>query len=249
MPCYAGSMPYRGGVGLWRKSCSGVKAGCLRLPARSISHHRFCLRANDFSSAAGSMACRCMSPSPMATRPISDLQKRRCGSFIAPGLRTTISPRSRTGSTQAGRLSHRLSACRALSPPQPAVRLARYEDLRHLLKHKRRYAPDALTAAERRILARKTFTRAWMATGKRLYYATTRGLNLMDQEGRGTRFVHQAPAIAARLRAHPLVRCCRRCLSRSPRRHWALRFRGSECKGARASRLPWRRETGALAGR
>ena len=35
----------------------------------------------------------------------------------------------------------------------------------------------------------------------------------------------------------------------SPRRHWALRFRGSECKGARASRLPWRRETGALAGR
>jgi len=45
-----------------------------------------------------------------------------------------------------------------------------------------------------------------MATGKRLYYATTRGLNLMDQEGRGTRFVHQAPAIAARLRAHPLVR-------------------------------------------
>jgi AMP-binding enzyme C-terminal domain len=142
----------------------------------------------------------------MATRPISDLQKRRCGSFIAPGLRTTISPRSRTGSTQAGRLSHRLSACRALSPPQPAVRLARYEDLRHLLKHKRRYAPDALTAAERRILARKTFTRAWMATGKRLYYATTRGLNLMDQEGRGTRFVHQAPAIAARLRAHPLVR-------------------------------------------
>jgi len=62
------------------------------------------------------------------------------------------------------------------------VRLARYEDLRHLLKHKRR-SPDALTAAERRILARKTFTRAWMATGKRLYYATTRGLNLMDQEG------------------------------------------------------------------
>lgn len=86
-------------------------------------------------------------------------------------------------------------------------RLARYEDLRHLLKHKRRYAPDALTAAERRMLARKTFiTRAWMATGKRLYYAITRGLNLMDQEGRGTRFVRQAPAIAARLRAHPLVR-------------------------------------------
>ena len=69
-------------------------------------------------------------------------------------------------------------------------RLARYEDLRHLLKHKRRYAPDALTAAERRVLARKSFiTRAWMATGKKVYYAITRGLNFTDREGRGVRFV------------------------------------------------------------
>jgi len=86
-------------------------------------------------------------------------------------------------------------------------RLARYEDLRHLLKHKRRYAPEALTAAERRVLARKSFiTRAWMATGKKVYYAITRGLNFTDREGRGVRFVHQAPAIAARLRTHPQVR-------------------------------------------
>lgn len=86
-------------------------------------------------------------------------------------------------------------------------RLARYEDLRHLLKHKRRYAPDALTAAERRVLARKTFlTRAWMATGKKIYYAVTRGLNFTDREGRGMRFVREAPAIAARLRTHPQVR-------------------------------------------
>jgi predicted Ser/Thr protein kinase len=85
-------------------------------------------------------------------------------------------------------------------------RLARYEDLRHLLKHKRRYAPAALTAAERRVLARKTvITRVWMATGKKLYYAITRGLNLTDREGRGIRFTHQAPAIAARLRTHPSV--------------------------------------------
>ena len=86
-------------------------------------------------------------------------------------------------------------------------RLARYEDLRHLLKHKRRYAPDALTAAERRVLARKTvITRAWMATGKKLYYAITRGLNVTDREGRGMRFLREAPAIAARLRTHPKVR-------------------------------------------
>jgi len=86
-------------------------------------------------------------------------------------------------------------------------RIARYEDLRHLLKHKRRYAPDALTAAERRVLARKTLlTRLWMATGKKVYYAITRGLNFTDREGRGMRFVHEAPEIAARLRSHPQVR-------------------------------------------
>ncbi len=86
-------------------------------------------------------------------------------------------------------------------------RIARYEDLRHLLKHKRRYAPDAITAAERRVLARKSLiTRLWMATGKKLYYAVTRGLNVTDREGRGMRFVREVPAIEARLRAHPQVR-------------------------------------------
>ncbi|MFZ3361716.1 MAG: serine/threonine protein kinase [Xanthobacteraceae bacterium] len=86
-------------------------------------------------------------------------------------------------------------------------RIARYEDLRHLLKHKRRYAPDALTATELRVLARKSFiTRAWMATGKKAYYAVTRGLNFTDREGRGLRFVHDAPQIAARLRTHAQVR-------------------------------------------
>jgi hypothetical protein len=86
-------------------------------------------------------------------------------------------------------------------------RLARYEDLRHLLKHKRRYAPEALTAAERRVLARKTLiTRVWMATGKKVYYAITRGLNFTDREGRGLRFIQEAPQIAAKLRTHPQVR-------------------------------------------
>lgn len=86
-------------------------------------------------------------------------------------------------------------------------RLARYEDLRHLLKHKRRYAESALTATERRMLARKTLvTRLWMATGKKLYYAVTRGLNFTDREGRGVRFTKDAPAIVAHLKAHPQVR-------------------------------------------
>ena len=45
-----------------------------------------------------------------------------------------------------------------------------------------------------------------MATGKKVYYAITRGLNFTDREGRGLRFVREAPAIAARLRTHPKVR-------------------------------------------
>ena len=45
-----------------------------------------------------------------------------------------------------------------------------------------------------------------MATGKKVYYAITRGLNVTDREGRGMRFVREAPAIAARLRTHPGVR-------------------------------------------
>ena len=87
-------------------------------------------------------------------------------------------------------------------------RIAAYEDLRHLLKHKRRYAPDALTAAERRVLAKKSLlTRVWMATGKKVYYWITRGLlRFTDREGGGPRLVHDAPRIAARLKAHPQVR-------------------------------------------
>jgi hypothetical protein len=87
-------------------------------------------------------------------------------------------------------------------------RLAAYEDLRHLLKHKRRYAPDALTSAERRVLARKSWpTRIWMATGKKIYYFVTRGLlHFTDREGGGPRLVYDAPAIAACLKTHPQVR-------------------------------------------
>lgn len=87
-------------------------------------------------------------------------------------------------------------------------RIAAYEDLRHLLKHKRRYAPEALTAAERRVLARKSLiARVWLQTGKRVYVWITRGLlNFTDREGAGPRLVNDAPEITSRLRAHPRVR-------------------------------------------
>ena len=87
-------------------------------------------------------------------------------------------------------------------------RIAAYEDLRHLLKHKLRYAPEAISAAERRVLARKSlFTRLWMATGKRVYEWVTRDiLRFTDREGGGPRLVHDAPRIAAHLKSHPQVR-------------------------------------------
>ena len=69
-----------------------------------------------------------------------------------------------------------------------------------------RYAPAALTSGERRMLVRKSFiTRVWMATGKKVYYAITRGLNVADREGRGLRIVREALTIAGRLRTHPRV--------------------------------------------
>jgi hypothetical protein len=86
-------------------------------------------------------------------------------------------------------------------------RISAYEDLRHLLKHKRRYAPDALTAAERRVLARKSIAnRIWMTTGKKVYAWLGDVLGYSDHEGHGRRLVHDAPLIAARLKAHPQVR-------------------------------------------
>jgi hypothetical protein len=87
-------------------------------------------------------------------------------------------------------------------------RIAAYEDLRHLLKHKRTYAPDALTPRERKVLARKSFAASlWLATGKKVYRAITRGLfNFTDREGGGRRLVNDAPVLAGLIRKNPAVR-------------------------------------------
>ena len=87
-------------------------------------------------------------------------------------------------------------------------RIAAYEDLRHLLKHKRSYAPEALTAKERQILARKSFVASlWLATGKKVYRAITRGLfNFTDREGGGRRLVNDAPVLVQEIRKNPAVR-------------------------------------------
>ncbi len=87
-------------------------------------------------------------------------------------------------------------------------RIAAYEDLRHLLKHKRSYAPHALTPREKSILARKSFVATiWLATGKKVYRAITRGLfNFTDREGGGRRLVNDAPVLADLIRKNPDVR-------------------------------------------
>jgi len=87
-------------------------------------------------------------------------------------------------------------------------RIAAYEDLRHLLKHKRSYAPAALTPKERQILARKSIVASlWLATGKKVYRAITRGLfNFTDREGGGRRLVNDAPVLIEEIRKNPAVR-------------------------------------------
>ena len=67
------------------------------------------------------------------------------------------------------------------------MRLLAREDLRHLLKHKRTYCPDAITPVERRLLRRTSWLRdAWFATGKPVYrFVTRRVLRWEDNEGQG----------------------------------------------------------------
>ena len=87
-------------------------------------------------------------------------------------------------------------------------RIAAYEDLRHMLKHKRSYVPQALTPKEHKILARKSAVASlWLVTGKKVYQAITRGLfNFTDREGGGRRLVNDAPVLADLIRKNPDVR-------------------------------------------
>jgi hypothetical protein len=80
------------------------------------------------------------------------------------------------------RLRHRGRLFRALA----------YDDLRHLLKHKRTYFPGRLTARQRAILQRPSGVSAlWARTVKPVYRLVTRRiLGWSDREGAGDR---QAP--------------------------------------------------------
>lgn len=88
-------------------------------------------------------------------------------------------------------------------------RILAYEDLRHMLKYKRLFAPELMTASERRVVGRKSaFARAWMASGKIVYIFVTRGiLQTSDGEGLGLgpRLMHDARRLAAMLKTHEKV--------------------------------------------
>jgi hypothetical protein len=86
-------------------------------------------------------------------------------------------------------------------------RLQAYEDVRHLLKHKRKYAPARLTPTERRMLARRSLpSRLWMAVAKPVYtFVTRRLMHWSDGEGAGERLRQDGPAIVAELTARPEV--------------------------------------------
>jgi hypothetical protein len=73
------------------------------------------------------------------------------------------------------------------APRSRWMRLLAREDLRHLLKHKRTYCPEALTPVERRLLRRHSWLRdAWFATGKPVYrFVTRKLLQWEDNEGQG----------------------------------------------------------------
>lgn len=64
-----------------------------------------------------------------------------------------------------------------------------YDDIRHLLKHKRTYCPDSLSRRERRILANPSLpSKIWMRTGKPIYlFVTRRILGWADREGAADR--------------------------------------------------------------
>jgi len=68
-------------------------------------------------------------------------------------------------------------------------RILGYDDLRHLLKHKRTYCADCLTARQRRILATPSLpARLWMRIVKPPYlFITRRVLGWADREGASDR--------------------------------------------------------------
>ena len=123
------------------------------------------------------------------------------GGLAHAAPRRRLPQRSRQGAELAlGTTAPRISSISSSRPASVAAarlfRIAAYEDLRHLLKHKRRYAPEALTATEHRVLARKSvLTRDVDGNRQEGLLLRSRAASAYtDREGGGPRLVHDAPA-------------------------------------------------------
>ena len=104
------------------------------------------------------------------------------------------------------------------------ARMMGHEDLRHLLKQKRRFAPGLLTPAEHRVLGRQSLlARAWLATGKRLYnFVTRRLIGWSDGEGTEHILTREGPALERAVTALPGVRGAALCAFPLPSRGTGL---------------------------
>ncbi|MEM9754921.1 MAG: serine/threonine protein kinase [Pseudomonadota bacterium] len=87
-------------------------------------------------------------------------------------------------------------------------RVMAYEDLRHLLKQRYRYAPDQMTPTAMRVLRRRSGPgQIWRKTGKRAYrYVTRRLFDWADGEGTEHVVRREGPAIRAEILALEGVR-------------------------------------------
>jgi len=98
----------------------------------------------------------------------------RCASCIARICHNDLARSKLAAGTTAAPTSRTFKLAPA-SRPRPPFRIAAYEDLRHLLKHKRSYAPEALTPKERKI-SRAIAGRQHLASPQEGLRAITRGL-------------------------------------------------------------------------
>src|ERR1700716_3388699 len=210
MRCCAGWIRCRGGPLSRRAICLRASAARWRWRAIFTSGRSCCGPAGRRWCAASSTAWRCTSPSRQATAPISLPPNRRRRKLHRPGICHNDLAKEqnwlRGSDGRAYVTDFQLAAC--FKTRGRLFRIAAYEDLRHLLKHKRSYAPEALTPKERKILARKSLVAGiWLATGKKVYRAITRGLfNFTDREGGGRRLVNDAPVLIDLIRKNPAVR-------------------------------------------
>jgi hypothetical protein len=110
-----------------------------------------------------------------------------------------------------------------------------YETSGHMLKHKRSYAPEALTPKEAQDPWRASRgASVWLKTGKKVYQAITRGLFNFPDARRRQRLVNDAPVLTELIGRTPPVRdTAIVVLCRPPLRRRAL------CV-CRATRFRWR---------